>query len=227
MVFQVITDVVRIPSKLLLSFRLPTSFLLLWLWCVFPILAFAWFCQVMIAFVLLSQMILDFESSSTQFLRLNCFPSHSGCCSAQDSIATLWFPTHFCGGLVFQTLSCSFLDFQRHSCHYSVLPSHSCFWFCPQTYATAVWLPSLDFFGPCFAPELGQHALHAPELLPVEVGVAPLDVDPLGEGPGRLKKAMGQRSSPKPTFPQTNMEAPRTPLEDLVPFAEAFWELPC
>ena len=29
------------------------------------------------------------------------------------------------------------------------------------------------------------------------------------------------------TLPQTNMEAPRTPLEDLVPFTEAFWELPC
>ena len=30
-----------------------------------------------------------------------------------------------------------------------------------------------------------------------------------------------------PTLVQTNMEAPRTPLEDLVPFTEAFWELPC
>ena len=30
------------------------------------------------------------------------------------------------------------------------------------------------------------------------------------------------------TLLQINMEAPRTPLEDLVPFtASAFWELPC
>ena len=29
------------------------------------------------------------------------------------------------------------------------------------------------------------------------------------------------------TLPKAFMEAPRTPLEDLVPFTEAFWELPC
>ena len=30
------------------------------------------------------------------------------------------------------------------------------------------------------------------------------------------------------TLPQANMEAPeQTPLKDLVPFTEAFWELPC
>ena len=28
------------------------------------------------------------------------------------------------------------------------------------------------------------------------------------------------------SLPQTKMEAPRTPLQDLVPFPQAFWELP-
>ena len=41
-----------------------------------------------------------------------------------------------------------------------------------------------------------------------------------------MKSFSGLISGPAFTFPQTNMEAP-TPLEDLVPFTDAFWELPC
>ena len=48
----------------------------------------------------------------------------------------------------------------------------------------------------------------------------------------KLGSPEGERARPlvtsvSSTLPQTNMEAPRTPLEDLVPFTEAFWELPC
>ena len=41
-----------------------------------------------------------------------------------------------------------------------------------------------------------------------------------GEAPRRRAAGIPSKKG------KTNMEAPRTPLEDLVPFAEAFWDLP-
>ena len=44
-----------------------------------------------------------------------------------------------------------------------------------------------------------------------------------GEGPPEFHPLEGVVIA----LPQTNMEAPRTSLKDIAPFAEAFWELLC